>query len=372
MSPLLIKGGHVLDPAHQADGVAHLLLRDGRVWPKGAGQTDTLDVSGCWVMPGFIDLRCHVRSKGDLAAALQGGFTTVVCTPDSAALGSDAVKVIRPGYFTHPDGSGLGDSPKGFALLSNGFRPVTDAALMRRALQYCAEAETLAMTHAEEVSLAGQGTLGEGPTADRLGLASVPASAETVAVARDLLLLEETGGRLHFAHLTSARSLALIADAKARGLRVTADVALAHLTSCDELAVGYNRAARVKPVLRSRADRAALIEALRSGILDAVASDHVARSALDEEEPFEASMAAHASHPGLWRALLSTGVSPQVAAAALTSGPAKVLGLDSGHLGEGAPADLTIVDRETAEVRYVISAGKIQLGARKELSLIHI
>jgi dihydroorotase len=366
MNALLLKGGHVLDPAHPVDGVADLLLRDGKVLPKGGGHAERLDVSGCWVMPGFIDLRCHLRSKGDLAAALQGGFTTVVCTPDSATLVSDEVRVIRPGYLTHPEGNALGDSPKAFQVLSNGFRPVSDAALMRRALQYCAEAQTLAMSHAEEVSLSGQGALGDGPTAARLGLAAVPPSAETVAVARDILLLEETGGRLHFAHLTSARSLALVAEAKARGLRVTADVALCHLTSCDELAVGYNRAARVKPVLRTRADRDSLIEALRSGTLDAVASDHVARGGLDEEEPFEASTPGHAAHPGLWRALLGAGLSPQVAAAALTSGPAKVLGLERGHLGEGAPADLTIVDRETAEVRYVIVAGKVQLGARKE------
>ncbi len=366
MSRLLIKGGHVLDAAHQVDGVRDLLIVDGKVQPAAENGADIVDAAGCWVMPGFIDLRCHVRGKGDLAAAMQGGFTTVVCTPESAALSSDEVRVMRAGYLTHPDGQELGDSPKDFPLLSNGFRPVSDAGLMRRALQFCAQAQVLAMSHAEEVSLSCKATLGEGPTADRLGLASSPASAETVAVARDLLLLEETGGRLHFAHLTSARAVMLIADAKTRGLKVTADAAVAHLAACDELAAGYNRAARVKPVLRTRTDREALLEGLRSGALDAVASDHFARNALDDEEPFEGTAPAHASHPGMWRALLGTGLSAQVVAGALTWGPAKVLGIDGGHLAPGARADVTIVDRETAQVRYVISAGKVQLGARKE------
>lgn len=364
MSRLLLKGGHVLDAAQKLDGPSDLAIVDGEIdFQGGAPATETLDVSGCFVMPGFIDLRCHVRDPDDLRAALRGGFTTVLTTPDSASFSFEAVRVIRPGYLTHPTTGELEDSPKDFRVLSNGYRPVSDAAVMRRALQYCAEMHALAMSHAEEPSLSVNGTLGDGPTADRLGLLGVPASAETVAVARDLLLLEETGGRLHFSHLTTARALALLLEAKGRGLRVTADVALSHLVAFDEVAARYQRLARVHPVLHSRADRSALIEGVRTGAIDAVASDHVSR--VVEDQPFEACSPGRAAHPGLWRALLGTELPPAVAAAALTAGPARVLGLDLGHLRDGARADVTIVDRETAEVRYVFSAGVMRFSPEK-------
>jgi dihydroorotase len=207
VSTIVIREGRVIDPANQLDAPLDVVIADGKIVAVGAGAKapgGAVEISGkgLWVVPGFIDLRCKVTAAADVADAVKGGYTTLVSTWDSEALAAP-IRILRAGSLTRlAAGEELGDVPDGAPCLSDGFTPVSRAGLMRRALQYLRPLNTVLMVHAEDLTLSGKGVLGEGFEATRLGLLPVPASAETVAVARDMMLLEEIGGRLHFAHLT--------------------------------------------------------------------------------------------------------------------------------------------------------------------------
>lgn len=359
---VLLRGGRLLDPANGRDGVADVLVSDGkiasiaeRLQPPGA---EVIDVSGLWVTPGFVDLHSVVRDERDVEAALAGGFTTVVAAPESPRYRTDRLQLLAAAPLTRKlEGDELGETPDEAPCLSQGFKPLAKSGVLRRALQYSASRHRLIVLHAEDPSLTGSGVLGEGLTTTRLGLPAVPVAAEAAVVARDLLILEEVGGRLHFAHLTTARSVELVRQARARGLEVSADVTPHHLTRDIRTAEGYSLDARVWPPLRSEADVKALAAGLADGTLDAVACDHVRVDVLDREHPFEACAPGCEAFVQALPAVLGLGLTPQRVIEVLSTGPARLLGLRTG-LAVGLTAGLTAFDPASRTVRGVIAGAR--------------
>lgn len=367
---LVLRGGRLLDPAARRDGVGEVLIVAGEIAAVGpkvdlAG-AKVIELDGAWVSPGFVDLHSVLRDERDLEAALRGGFTTVVAAPESTKLRSDhpsrresaaRLQVLTAAPLTRNlEGEELGETPSEAACLSQGFRPLVKSGVLRRALQYSASGGKLLVLHAEDPSLTGAGVLGEGITATRLGLPSVPVAAEAAVIARDLLILEETGGRLHFAHVTTARGVDLVRAAKQRGLQVSCDVTPHHLTRDDRAAEGYALEARVWPPLRSAFDVKALAAALADGTIDAVACDHVRVDVLDREHPFEACAPGCEAFEQALPAVLGLDLPPLRTVEVLSSAPSRLLGLTSG-LVPGHRAALTIIDPKARSVRHTFCAG---------------
>ena len=383
-TPVLFSRGRVIDPRSNVDGVRDVLVRDGKVAevseaPLQVPGAHVVDARGRWVLPGFIDLHVHLREPGEegketiltgCRAAVAGGFTGVVAMPntklvnDSALVTELVLSRARAAWLCHvyPAGAitkGLKGEElaemgelfsAGCVCITDDGRPVMNASLMRRSLQYATLFDIPVMVHEEDLMLSGKGAMTEGPTATRLGLLPIPPSAEVAMVARDLVLLEETGGRLHIAHISCEGSVRLVREAKRRGLRVTAEATPHHFT-LDDTAVGqYDTHAKMNPPLRLRRDVEALREALADGTIDAIATDHAPHGVLDKQVEFEKGIngvVGLETALGLTMALVHEGVlSPHKAVELLTDGPARAFGLPGGHLAPGAPADVTLVDPE--------------------------
>ena len=362
MSALILKSAHVVDPGNGRSAVGDVYFKDGLVVSQAPSNAEVLDVSGYCLAPGFVDLRCTVRSREDLQQALEQGYTTLLCPrePPADALFPQAPKCLHIAPLTRGrEGKELADIPAGARLLFDGNQSIGNAALMRRAMQYAAEAGAAVMVHAEDKLLSGKGVLGEGAAALAWGIPDVPVSAEAVVVARDLLLLEETGGHLHFAHISCKRSLLLIVEAKRRGLSVTADVSPIHLNEWDSKAEPYASRARVWPPLRTEEDSLALREGLKSGDIDALVSDHYRRTKDEIEEPFELCVPGGESLGEVLPTLWGMDMPLEEKIARVTSGPARALKLACGHLGEGAAADAVILEAKTGRVVKSFIHGRI-------------
>jgi dihydroorotase len=383
-STILFRRGRVMDPRNGVDGVRDVLVREGRVaevseTPLKVPDARVVDAQGRLVLPGFIDLHVHLREPGEegketiltgCSAAVAGGFTSVVAMPNTKPV-NDSVLVTE--YVkakarearlcnVYPAGAitkGLQgeEMAEMGALLSAGCvcitddgRPVMNAGLMRRTLQYATLFDVPVMVHEEDLTLSGKGVMNEGRTATRLGLIGIPPSAEVAMVARDLVLLEETKGRLHVAHVSCEGSVRLLREAKRRGLNVTAEAAPHHFILDDEAVGGYDTHARMNPPLRTRRDVEAIREALADGTIDAIATDHAPHGVLEKQVEFEKSwngVVGLETALGLTLCLVREGVlSLQRAIALLTDGPAKAFGLPGGHLAPGAPADMVVVEQD--------------------------
>jgi dihydroorotase len=379
----LIRGGKVLDPRNRVSGLRDVLLRDGRVAevsekplaPERASKV--IDATGRWVCPGFIDLHTHLREPGQEGketvltgsrAAVAGGFTAVVAMPNtrpvndsvlvtqfilSRAREANLCRVYPAGAVSKgQEGAELAEIGElvsaGCVCVTDDGRPVMNAGLMRRALQYAKPFKIPVSVHEEDLSLAGKGVMTEGPRATRLGLHAIPTSAEVAMVARDLVLLEETQGRLHVAHVSCEGSVRLIREAKRRGLAVTAEATPHHFTLTDAAVEGYDTHAKMNPPLRRDRDVQAIREALADGTLDAIATDHAPHGILDKACEFDKAangIIGLETALALTLELVHSGVlSAERAIELLTRGPADAFGLTGGHLSVGAPADLTIVD----------------------------
>jgi len=309
---LLLRGGRIIDPAQGIDGTLDIQVVDGAVTKIGAGleaMGRTIDVSGCIVTPGFIDLHTHLREpgfeqKGTIAtetlAALRGGFTTICAmpntnpAPDAAdvlrslreRIERDArVRVLPIGCVTRGRaGKELAELAElaagGCVALSDDGNPVANARLMRNAMELAAAMGMPISEHCDEPELSHGGSMNEGRVSERLGLPGQPEAAETSAIARNIALCEATGARLHIAHVTTARGLELVADAKRRGLAITCEVTPSHLFLTEEAVFGpgaepaYDTNAKINPPLRTEADRRALVAGVNAGIIDAIATDH--------------------------------------------------------------------------------------------------
>jgi dihydroorotase len=379
---LLIKGGRVIDPSQGLDGVLDLLVENGTVKEIGQGLkapagVETVDAAGKYVVPGLIDMHVHLRDPGleykeDIVsgtrAAAAGGITSVCCMPntrpviDNKAVASYIINKARAEGFCNvfPVGTityGMGGErlsemgelkETGCVAVSDDGKPVCSSELMRRALEYARGIGILVISHAEDLSLVGAGTMNEGFTATELGLKGIPRVAEDVATARELLLAEYTGSKVHIAHVSTQGAVRLIREAKARGVQVTCETAPHYFTLTDDAVRGYNTNAKMNPPLREAADVAAIKAGLADGTIDCIATDHAPHH-LDEKdlefnEALNGIIGLETSLP-LSLGLVAEGVLtlPQLVEK-MSCNPANILGLGRGTLRAGAPADITVID----------------------------
>ena len=394
---LAIVGGRVIDPAQGIDRVADVLISNGVVVDivdssSGSSYDDheVIDASGKIVSPGFVDLHTHLRDPGQewketivtgTRAAAHGGFTTISAMPntdpvqDSAAVVDDvmrraaadgvvrvlpigAISVGQKGKQLAPMGE-LADS--GVIGFSDDGNPVGDANLMRQALSYSVELGLPIINHAEDKKIGAGGVMSAGAVATRLGLAGVPAEAETSMVARDLHLADLTKARLHIPHISTVGSLVALRSAKECGVDVTAEVTPHHLTLNDEWVFGlhgevpatvgskaYDTNTKVNPPLRSRADVEAVIEALSEGLIDIIATDHAPHAATDKVCTYNE--AAHGinvletAFSSVFGLVDAGKISVVRLIESLTAGPAAILRKDLGSLKKGFSADVAIID----------------------------
>ncbi|SFC32605.1 dihydroorotase [Marinospirillum celere] len=379
---LSILGGRVLDPAQNLDQILDVHLDQGSILalgeaPAGFQAEQTLDAKGLLVTPGFIDLSCHLREPGpsykgnilsETRAALAGGFTSVCARPDTQPpVDTPAVvrvvreraeavaqaRVLPLGALTQGlEGQLLsnmaGLQAAGCVALTNLRLPIQDTLVLRRCMEYASTHDLLLIFYPEDFSLAAGGCAHEGAMASQLGLQGIPETAETLALAQQLLLIEQTGIRAHFSQLSTARSVELIAAARKRGLPVTADVAISHLIYTDRELEDFDSNFHLQPPLRSEKDRLALLQGLVDGHLSAVTSGHLPHERAAKMAPFSASEPGISSLESLlpWMLqLVNAGyLSEQQFVASLTSGPAGILSQKLGSLEPGQPADLTLFD----------------------------
>jgi len=395
----LIRNGRLVDPRHGCDRAADLYLDGGVVAALDRAPPDfqaerSIDAAGLVVAPGLIDLRARLREPGqehkatlasEVAAAVAGGITTLCVPPDTCPpIDTPAMaQMIRQKArqlgkaFVHPlgaltrnlegraltDMAALGDA--GCVGVSNALQPVADTVVMRRAMQYASTFGLTVFLHAQDPWLRGNGCVHEGEISTRLGLPAIPEAAETVGVGRDLALMETTGARCHFNGLSAARSVDMVARARAEGSPVSADVTAHHLHLTEHDIGFFNTQCHVIPPLRGARDRERLIGGLRDGTISAVCSDHQPHEPDAKLAPFSESapgISALETLLPLTLRLAGDGVLDLSGALALlTRAPAQIMGIDAGHLGVGAPADVCIFDPQAewlADPAQLLSRGK--------------
>ena len=380
---LLITGGLIVDPAQGLEEPRDLLIEGDRIAaleppgtipPEGK---ELITAEGLVVAPGLIDMHVHLREPGEeyketiatgTAAAARGGFTAVASMPntkpvnDSAAVTSfildqarakGSAKVYPVGAISQGSlGVQLSEYGElkavGCVAVSDDGMPVTNPLLMRRALEYARTFDLLVISHAEDLALRGEGVMHEGKVSVRLGLQGIPAASEEVMIYRDIRLARLTGARLHLAHVSTAGSVAIIREAKLAGFDITAETAPHYFSLTDEAVVGFDTNAKVNPPLRSGWDKAAILEGLADGTLDAIASDHAPHSVMEKDVEFaEAAfgLIGLETSLGLSLNLLHEGVlTLSQLIAKMSTNPARILGLEGGTLAAGSPADVTIID----------------------------
>lgn len=395
---ILIRGGRVIDPAVGLDATTEVCIADGRIAavghvPDGFQAEHTIDASQRVVCPGLVDLHARLREpglehKGTIAsetrAAASAGITTLCCPPDTdpvvdtpaaaqlivrRAREAGMARVQPLGALTHGlNGEQLAEMgalrAAGCVAMANARRPVASTLVMRRALEYAATLDLPVFLYPEDPWLA-TGCVHEGAVSARLGLAGIPECAEVIGLARDLRLVEQSGVRAHFCQLSSARAVELVAEARSRGLPVSADVA-AHQLYLTEMDVNsFNARCHLRPPLRTQRDRDALRAGLASGALSAICSDHQPHDADAKLAPFpvtEPGASTLETLLSLALRLAGEAVLPLTAALAkVTCEPARVLGNGAGTLRPGAPADLCIFDPErwwTVSEHTLLSRGK--------------
>jgi dihydroorotase len=381
---LLLKGGRVVDPAQGLDGPRDVLLRDGRVAEVGARLSargaETVDASGLVVCPGFIDTHVHLREPGfeqketiasGTRAAAAGGFTAVCAMPNTDPVNDSAgttrfileqseaegvVRVYPIGAITKGSrGEELAEygdlREAGCVALSDDGRPVAAARIMRRALEYAQAFGLTVVDHCEEPTLSDKAPMHEGAVSALLGLRGQPAAAEAIVVERDILLAELTGGRLHVAHASTRASVEAVRRAKARGIRVTAEATPHHLLLTDQAVKDsdYDTATKMSPPLRSESDRLALIEGLKDGTIDNIATDHAPHTIDDKRVEYDQAAFGivgleTAVALMLDRLVRTEAIDLARLVALMSTNPARLLGLPGGTLKLGAPADVTVLD----------------------------
>ncbi|RJP94932.1 MAG: dihydroorotase [Desulfobacteraceae bacterium] len=393
---MIIKGGHVVDPG-RIDAVADILIENGRIADiKFPGKENSasnspssidscadlekqvdrvINAKGLYVVPGLIDMHVHLRDPGQeyketietgIQAAAAGGFTAVCCMPNTRPVNDNrqtteyiintakrlqSVKVYPVAAISR-DSKGLELSEfgelfdAGAVAVSDDGLPVSDAQLMRRALEYAKGVGILVISHCEEPSLS-HGVMNEGLTATRLGLAGIPNAAESVMVMRDIALSELTASPVHVAHVSTRESVRAIREAKGRGVLVTAETAPHYFTLTDEAVGFYNTNAKMNPPLRSVEDREAIIEGLADGTIDVIATDHAPHSVLEKDLEFDAAangiIGLETALPLGLRLMEERGLSFELLIRKMSKNPAKILGI-SNDITVGAAVDFTLID----------------------------
>jgi len=398
MAKILIKGGRVISPAQQLDDTCDVLIEKGKIAAIGkdldAQGAEIIDADGKIVTPGLVDIHVHLRDPGleykeDIASgtlsAVTGGFTSIACMPNTKPVNDNQSvtnyilnKVKEEGHCrVFPIASiskGLqGESMtemgelKGLGVygVSDDGKPVSNAQLMRRAMEYAKPFGITIVTHAEDLELVGSGVMNEGPVSTELGLKGIPCVAEDAATAREIMLAEFTGAHLHVAHVSTKGSIDLVRQAKKRGVNVTCEATPHHFTLTDEAVRGYNTNAKMNPPLRSAEDREAVRKGIADGTVDAIATDHAPHHIDEKNVEFNIAMngivGLETALP-LSLQLVEDGlIDLPKAVALLTCGPAAALGIPAGQLEEGGVADVTVIDPElewTVDAQKLVSKSK--------------
>jgi dihydroorotase len=384
MPALLIKNGRVIDPASGHDAVADVWIEDGVI--KGVGpnlspaNAEVFDATGLIVAPGFIDMHVHLREPGfehsetiesGARAAAAGGFTSICPMPNTAPVNDSptvttyiiekarrhaVVNVFPIGAITRgskgEELAAIGSMRQaGAVAISDDGRPVMNAQLMRRAMEFARSFHMPVINHCEDLHLSAGGDMHEGAESVRLGLRGIPGSSEDVMVARDILLAEVTGARYHVAHISSRHSVEMVAYAKLKGLPVTSEATPHHLTLTAAGMIPYDSNYKMKPPLRSSSDVNAVVEGVVNGAIDAIATDHAPHAGSEKMQEFEKCPFGiigleTALGIALDRLLHSGKININRLIELFTINPARILGLDRGTLAPGAPADVTVFSTE--------------------------
>ncbi|HHP50545.1 MAG TPA: dihydroorotase [Moorella mulderi] len=380
---IFIRGGRVIDPSQNLDEELEVLIEGDRIAALGRDLSPPpgakiISAHGKIVAPGFIDMHVHLREPGyehketiatGTRAAAAGGFTSVVCMANTLPV-ADNVGVIayikekarKEGMVrVYPVGAvskgqegeemaEIGDlASAGVVALSDDGRPVMNSLVMRYALEYARMFNLPIISHCEDENLANGGVMHEGYMSTVLGLRGIPAAAEEVMVARDLILAEMTGGKIHLAHLSTAGSVRLLKEARSRGIRVSAEVTPHHLCLTDKMVETYDTNTKVNPPLRPDEHRQALVEALVQGIIEVIATDHAPHAQEEKEQeydyaPFGISGLETAVPLVITCLVLPGQLSWSQMIRAWSTNPARILGIPGGTLAEGSVADVTIID----------------------------
>ncbi len=374
---LALRNGRLIDPARGLDRVADLLVEDGRIVEIGKlDELDaaTFDASGLVVAPGFFDIHVHLREPGTeeaetirtgAAAAAAGGFTAVAAMPNTRppidtaatvqfvvaeAARHSAARVFPIGAITKGQrGETLAEIgemvDEGIVGISDDGKPVMDAQLFRRALEYSRLFDLPVIQHCEDLNLSSGGVMHEGAVSTRLGLKGIPSSSEDSIVARDLILTENTAARYHVAHLSTAGAVAMVRRAKEQGLAVTAEVAPHHFTLTEDDVGDYDTNAKMKPPLRSRADIDACIAGVQDGTIDAIATDHAPHHANLKMLEFDrAPFGITGLETAVGLAMTRLKLSLHRLVELFSTNPQKIMKIDRWGLFEGSMADLTLID----------------------------
>jgi dihydroorotase len=379
---LLIRGGRIIDPSRNMDDVGDLLIEDGRVKALEDGaasdEVEIFDAAGLVVAPGFIDLHVHLREPGEeyketiasgAAAAVAGGFTSICAMPNTIPVNDNAsvtryivekareaglAEVYPVGAITRGSkGEELAEMAEmkeaGAVAVSDDGRPVMNAQVMRHAMEYARDHGLVVVDHCQDLHLAAGGVMNEGRYSSLLGLKGMSRAAEENHVARDIMLAELTGARAHIAHISTAGAVELVRAAKRRGLLVTCEVTPHHLALTDNAVTSFDTNTKMNPPLRSEEDRAALIEAARDGVIDAIATDHAPHHADEkmleyDRAPFGVVGLETALGVALTELYHANSISLTRIVEMLTTGPRRAFSLARGTLEEGAVANITVFD----------------------------
>lgn len=400
MASLIIRNGRVMDPASGHDSTADVLILDGRIAAVGPnieapGSIEVQDATGQVVAPGFLDIHVHLREPGfehaetietGGKAAAAGGFTTVCCMPNTSPVNDNATVtsyiIERARQYSPVNVFPIGAITKGSAgeelasigamrragavAISDDGRPVMNSQVMRRAMELARGWDIPVIDHCEDLNLSAGGDMHEGVTSVRRGLRGIPSASEDVMVARDLLLAEVTGARVHIAHLSTVNAAAMVAYAKANGLRVSAEVTPHHFVLADEDAAPYDSNYKMRPPLRARRDIRSVIDALVSGAIEVIATDHAPHAGSEKMQefercPFGITGLETAIALSLETLVHSGRISLMKMIGLFTTGPARVMGLPRGTLAVGAPGDVTLFDPDlhwTYDVNRTCSKSK--------------
>lgn len=390
---LLIKNGRVLDPATERDGIYDVLVKDGRIQKveekidaKGAR---VIDASGCFVMPGLVDLHVHLRDPGltykeDIAsgsrAAARGGYTTILAMPNTKPVidNPDRVNyvkhkaekvalahVLQVGAVTREQkGETVADIrgmvEAGSPAISEDGKSVMNAQVYREAMEIAAELDIPVLAHCEDIHMVNHGVMNADAKAEELGMPGITNSVEDVIVARDILLAKETGARLHLCHCSTKESMSMIRRAKEDGVKVSAEVCPHHFVLTSEDIKSDDANYKMNPPLRTRADRDALVQGLKDGTVDAIATDHAPHSEMEKNQSMKKApfgiVGLETAVPLTVTYLLEQEVlTPLQMAKVMSYQPAKIAGLDCGTLMEGKTADIVLIDPKE---EYVIDKKK--------------
>lgn len=392
---ILIKGGRLLDPANGKDGLYDLLIQDGKIKEVkekiDPGKKRVVDASGCFVMPGLIDLHVHLRDPGltyketvdtGAEAAAHGGFTTIVAMPNTKPVMDEGhrvayvhnkarmvspINVFQAGAITKGmKGEELSDIEgmvkAGSPAVSEDGKSVMNASLYRKAMKIAKRLNIPVLAHCEDINLVDGGVVNADRTMQAVGWKGISNAVEDVIVARDILLAKETGVKLHLCHCSTKDSVRMVKEAKEDGVRVTAEVCPHHFTLTSSDIPGNDANYKMNPPLRTREDVEALKQGLHDDVMDVISTDHAPHS---REEKFRTMQSAPFGIVGLETAVALTitelvrpgVITPMQMAAKMSANPAKVLGIDKGTLSEGAVADVTIID---PEVEYIIDKNRFR------------